>query len=407
MANGAATAGVGFFFWMVVARFYTKAEVGLGAAIISAASILALLSRPGLGVALIRFLPKAEKPVEMINTFFTMSLVVAVALAAIFVAGLDIWSPKLGFINNDAIFFLFFISFVVFLALSTLLENVFIARRRAEFTLFKNVISSVVKICLAAPLALFFHTFGIVSSWGMAIIIAFVASLFLFVPRVEKGYKPMPKLDMGIMKNTWGYSAGNSLAVVFQAALGLVLPLLVVNLLGPKQNAYFYIAWTIASLLFTISTAASTSLFAEGSHFEEKLGVNVRRSLAFIFVLSIPAIMVIFLAGKAILHFGFGEDYAANALRLLWILSLSSIPQGINTVYGTILQVERRISELVIIRGFTTLAVLLGSYLILPETRIVGIGYVVVATQGLVSLYTASRMLPRILSGSRQRSSHS
>jgi O-antigen/teichoic acid export membrane protein len=407
MANQVVTAGVGFFFWMVVARFYSEAEVGLGAAIISAASILAVLSRPGLGIALIRFLPKSEKPAEMINTFLTMSVVVAVALAAIFVAGLDLWSPKLGFIRDNAIFFLFFISFVVFLVLSTLLDNIFVARRRAEFTMFKNVISSVFKLCLAAPLALLFHTFGIVSSWGMAIIVASVISLFLFVPRVEKGYKPMPRLDVGIIKNTWGYSAGNSLAVVFQAAVGFVLPLLVVNLLGPRQNAYFYIAWTIASLLWAIPTAASTSLFAEGSHFEEELGLNVRRSLAFIFLFLGPAIMVIFLAGKWLLHFGFGAVYADRALMLLWMLSLSSIPQGINAVYATILQVERRISELVVIRGFITLAVLLGSYFILPETRIVGIGYVFLATQGLVSLYAASRMLPRILSGSRQRASHS
>jgi O-antigen/teichoic acid export membrane protein len=402
MANSAVTAAVGFFFWMVVARFYSEAEVGLASAALSAASILAVLSRLGLGIALIRFLPKSEKPVEMINTFLTMSGVVAAALAAIFVAGLDLWSPKLGFINDNPIFFLFFISFVVFLALSILTDNLFIARRRAEFTMFKSVISSVFKLCLAAPLALFFHTFGIVSSWGIAVIVAFVISFLLFVPRVEKGYKPVPKLDVDIMKNTWGYSAGNYLAVVFQASVGFVLPLLVVNLLGPRTNAYFYIAWTIAGLLWAIPGAVSTSLFAEGSYFEEGLGLNVRRSLAFIFLLLGPAIIIIFLAGKWLLHFGFGAVYAERGLTLLWMLSLSSIPQGINSVYATILQVERRISELVIIYGFISLAVLLGSYFILPGTRIVGIGYVFLATQGLVSLYAASRMLPRIRSVPRQ-----
>ena len=103
IANTIVLAGLGLVFWMIVARFYSEEEIGLGAAIISAASILALLSRPGLGIALVRFLPKADKPAEMINTFFIMSGVVAAVLAAIFVVGLNLWSPKLGFIRDNVL----------------------------------------------------------------------------------------------------------------------------------------------------------------------------------------------------------------------------------------------------------------------------------------------------------------
>ncbi|MFQ5925143.1 MAG: lipopolysaccharide biosynthesis protein [Dehalococcoidia bacterium] len=394
MANTIVTAGLGFFFWMVVARFYTEAEVGWGAAIISTASVLALLSRLGLGIALVRFLPKAEKPVDMINTCFTLGGIVAVALAAIFVAGLDLWSPALGFIKDNAIFSLAFISFVLLFTLSTLMESIFIARRRAEFALSKNTIHSLLKIPLPILLVLYFHAFGIVGSWGIGISVAFVISLFFFVPRVQSGYKPVPKLDIGMIKNTWRYSAGNHLAALFLAAPGLVLPLLIVNLLGAEQNAYFYIAWMIANLLFVIPLAVSHSLFAEGSHFEEELGVNVRSSLRLIFVLLIPAIIIIFLAGKWLLLL-FGEGYSANGLMLLWILSISSIPLSIDLVYSTILRVEGRTSELVIIRGFRTLAVLLGSYLVVPATGIVGIGYVWIAAQGLASVYVAFAMRSR------------
>jgi len=386
MANTIVAAGLGFFFWMVVAKFYTEAEVGLGAAIISAASVLGLLSTLGLGIALIRFLPKAEKPVDMINTCFTLGGIVAVALAAIFVAGVGLWSPALGFIKDNAIFVVAFVSFVLFFTLSTLMESTFIARRRAEFALSRSAISSLLKISLAVLLVLFFHAFGIVGSWGIAIIVAFVISLFFFVPRVQNGYKPMPKLDVGIINNTWRYSAGNYLAVLFLSAPALVLPIMVVNLLGAEQNAYFYIAWMIAGLLFAIPMAVSRSLFAEGSHFEEELGVNVRRSLRFIFVLLIPAIIIIFLAGKWLLLI-FGEGYSANALMLLWILGLSSILVGVNSVYMSTLRVAGRIRELVIISGFIAIAVLLASYLFTPATGIVGIGYAWITAHGAISLY--------------------
>jgi hypothetical protein len=73
ITNTAVTTGLGFFFWMVVARFYTVYEVGVGSAIISAVYFLALLSTLGLDVAIIRFLPKSQKPVELINSCLTLN----------------------------------------------------------------------------------------------------------------------------------------------------------------------------------------------------------------------------------------------------------------------------------------------------------------------------------------------
>ncbi len=110
MTTTVARAGLGFIFWTVVTRFYTEVEVGWGSAIISAISLLALLSILGFNTAIIRFLPKAEKPQDMINSCLTLSGITALALTAIFIAGLDIWSPALGFIRKNAIFSLAFIN---------------------------------------------------------------------------------------------------------------------------------------------------------------------------------------------------------------------------------------------------------------------------------------------------------
>ena len=391
MANTIVESGLGFFFWMVVARFYTEADVGWGAAIISAIGLLSLISRLGLGFALIRFLPKAEKPVEMINSCFTLSGIVALATAVIFIAGVDLWSPVLGFIKDDAIFVVAFVFFALFSTLTRMMELIFIAKRRADFVLSKNTIFSLLKIALPFILVLFFRAFGIVSSWGIAIGIAFAVSLFFFLPRVQTLYKPLPRLNLGIIKDIWRYSAGNYFAGLFAAAPALVLPIMIVNILGAEQNAYFYVAWKIAALLFIIPGAVSQSLFAEGSHFEDQLGINVRRSYRFIFLLLIPAIVVLFLAGKWLL-LAFGATYSANALMLLWILAISGIFVGVNSVYSSILRVRGRIKELVVISGFITLSVLVGSYFIVPITGIIGVGYAWLAAQGLVSVYVLLAM---------------
>src|SRR4030042_891999 len=97
MTSTVARAGLGFIFWIIVARIYTEVEVGLGSATVSAMAFLEMLGVMGLGAAIIRFLPKAEKPQELINSCLTLSGIVALALAIIFIAGLDIWSPALSF----------------------------------------------------------------------------------------------------------------------------------------------------------------------------------------------------------------------------------------------------------------------------------------------------------------------
>jgi len=394
MANTVVTSGLGFFFWMVVARFYTEAEVGWGAAIISSISLLTILSVPGFGAALIRFLPKAEKPQDMINSCLTISGAIAVVLAVIFVAGLDIWSPALAFIKKNIIFAAAFVFFVLAQTLFGVLRSVFIARRRADFDLYRNSVFSLLKIPLPIFLVLFFHTFGIAASWGIAAAVALAVTLFFFVPRVQPHYRPVPGLNPGVIGGMWRYSASSYLARLFSAAPALVLPIMVVNLLGAEQNAYFYVAWTVAALLFAIPAAVAHSLFAEGAHFEGELWGNVAKSLKFAFVILVPAVILVLLLGKWLLLL-FGEGYSASGLLLLRILCVSSLFAGVTSIYTTTLRVEDRMRELGLVTGFITLATLLGSYFIMPQAGLVGIGYVWLAVQGVVGLYAGLVMSRR------------
>jgi O-antigen/teichoic acid export membrane protein len=388
IANTVFTTGLGFFFWMVVARFYTPYEVGVGSAIISAVYFLALLGTLGLDVAIIRFLPKAQKPVELINASLTLTGIVALVIGGIFLAGLGLWSPKLIFVRERAVFALAFLVFTFGWTLSGVIGSVFIAKRRAEFNLAKNTIISLLKIPLPILLVLFFHAFGIVSSWGVATGIAVLACLFLFLPRVQGSYKPVPNLDLNIVKNIWKYSVGNYFASILAATPSFILPIMIVNILSGEQNAYFYVAWTIAAITFSIPGAASQSLFAEGSHFEDELSINARKALRFSLVLLVPVIILLVVLGKWLL-LAFGSSYSSNGLTLLWILGGSSIFVGINSVYYTILLVQHRIRELLVLRGLITLVVLVASAFVMRAIGIVGIGYAWLGAQALVSVYVA------------------
>ena len=262
MSSTAVTTGLGFFFWIVVARYYSEYEVGVAVAIIATVNLLALISVLGFDASLIRFLPKAKDPAGMINTCLTVSGITALVVAGIFLAGVHVWSPATSFVRENIWFVLAFFLFAFCWPISSITDSIFIAKRRAEFTLGKNAIFSLLKIPLPIILALFFHAFGIVGSWGLAIAIALVIAFFLFLPRVEKHYRPVPKIDLGIIKGMWRYSGGNYLVAFFGLAPSLVLPIIIVNLMSAEQNAYFYIAWMMAGLLLAIPHAVSSSLFA-------------------------------------------------------------------------------------------------------------------------------------------------
>jgi O-antigen/teichoic acid export membrane protein len=394
MLNTVVTSGLGFFFWMVVARFYTEAEVGWGSAIISAISLLAMLSVPGFGAALIRFLPKAENPQAMINSCLTLSGLIAVVISVIFIAGLDFWSPALAFIKENPVFAAAFVFFVLAQTLYGAIASVFIARRRADFTLYKSIVFSLLKIPLPILLVLFFHAFGIAASWGIAAAVALVVALFFFVPRVQPHYKPVPSLNLSVIGGMWRYSSGSYIARLFNSAPALILPIMVVNLLGAAQNAYFYVAWMIAGLLFAIPAAVSNSLFAEGAHFEEDLWGNVVKSLKFVFLILVPAVVLLLLVGKWLLLL-FGEGYSESGLLLLRILCVASLFAGVSIIYTATLRIEDRMRELGLIFGFVTVVTLVGSYFIMPQVGLVGIGYIWLAVQGVVGVYAILMMRAR------------
>ncbi|MFH1003585.1 MAG: hypothetical protein V1780_05510, partial [Chloroflexota bacterium] len=220
----------GFVFWIVVARFYSDAEVGYSAAIISVMIYLAVVSLIGLDSSIIRYLPRARKPRGLLNSCFTLSSISAMVAASIFVLGVDFWSPALAFIRGNVVFTLLFLGATPLWALVLLVDAAYTASRQPRFVLIQNAIASVMKILLALLLVLFFHAFGIVASWGVAAGVAVGLSLFLFLPAVQPRFRPIPSLNLAYLKSKWQYSGSNYLVALFAAAPTLLLPVVVLNL---------------------------------------------------------------------------------------------------------------------------------------------------------------------------------
>ena len=389
--NSAIDAFFGFFFWMAAARFYSESEVGTSSAVISAVSLLALLSMVGLNFSVIRFLSQAQRPRQLINSSFTLTGLLSLVAAGVFLAGLGWWSPALTFIRQNALFTLSFLAFAVLWVAATLTDSVFIAKRRAGFVLIFNTITGLLKVALVIALALVSYTFGIIASWTVGLVVAVAVSLFLLLPRVEPGYRPVPNLKAGQVKGFTRYSLHSYVAALLSRGPTMVLPILVLNVLGTETNAYFFIAWRIADLLFTIPWAISQSLFAEGSFSPRTLKENVTKSIKFTLILAVTATVLFTVCAKWLL-LAFGQSYSDNALHLLWLLSLASVPLGISHVYISVLRVQDRLREMVIIRGVVAIAVPVLSLLVMRANGIMGIGYVWLGLQAVVAVISIVRL---------------
>lgn len=395
MIASGANALFGFVFWVIAARFYSPSDVGSAAAVISAVSLLTMLANFGLGYGLIRFLPNSGKRANaMINSCLTLGGLASAALVLIFLAGLDLWSPALFFIRDNPIYFAAFLLFALSSTLSALTEQAFLAERRAGFVLAKSLIFNLLRLPLPIVLAAFFHSFGIFASWGISLVVALVVSILFFLPRAQPDYQPRFTISRRVVNDMLHFSFANYLSVLFWSLPSLVFPIMVVNLLGAELNAYFYIAWAAGSVLTMIPSAASTSLFAEGSYEKERLGINIRRSLKMIFIFLVPAvILVLAIADKLLLLFGI--SYSESGTLLLRILAISTLPLAINLVYLGIKRVEKKLKVIVALTAFIAIVSLGLTYLLLPQMGINGAGIAWLITQGTVALVIVANWLKR------------
>jgi O-antigen/teichoic acid export membrane protein len=156
-------------------------------------------------------------------------------------------------------------------------------------------------------------------------------------------------------------------------------------------------AMMIANLLYIIPSAASQSLFAEGSYSETDLKVHLKKVIKIISIIIIPAIIVTFLFGNYIL-LAFGKEYSDEGFILLKLLSISGIFISINAIGGAILNIKQKI-KLMILLSLINAFVLLSLSVFFIKMNLfgvvgVGIGWTVgQGTTALIYLLLIKRLL--------------
>ncbi len=374
---------LGFFFWVIAARYYTPHEVGTISALLSSMLLISMISALGFQTAFVFYLPRDRKNAsKIINSCLTSSIVASLVFSYIFVLGLDIWAPPLRPVLNDLRFGMLFAAVTAITTISGHISSAFIAGRRSSFFMTKEMLFSFVKIL---PLQVFsiFGAMGIFMAWGIGVMLA-VAIGFFWLSLVWKGYLPIPMLDP-IIKSIAGYSAGNYFAEIFSSLPRLLLPIMIVNLVSTESTGFFYIAMMIATLLYGIPQSISNSLLAESSDSGE-LWVKVKKSIKLNAALVFPGILLFVLFGKFVLNL-FNPLYAEHASGTLILLAIASLPLSVNTMFIAVRNAQKRVSSVVKINA--AIAVITLAFA-LPLVRSSGI-------EGAASAYLAANTLAAIV----------
>ncbi len=385
----------GLLFWALVAALYPPDQVGLAAAAISALSLLAMVSTLGLGMGLVSYLPRSgQRAPALLNSALLASSAGAILLAAVFLAGVSLWSPELQFLRGQPLYALGFVLFTALLTMTYVQDQAFIALRSARYVFVKTVVFQLARAALPLLLFLFLSTFGIVAAMGFASLVAALYGMAALT-RAQTGYRPSFALEIEPLRRMLRFSVVNHVADLSAVMPSLLLPIIVIHVLNPEAGAYFYAGWFLSQVFLGVSAYAALSLFAEGSHDGAALAALTRHALALAVGVAAAVSAVIFVSADRLLLL-FGRDYSTEATNLLRLVALAGLPAAVTNVYLGVERVRRGLAWLVGTSMLVASVTLAASYVLLAPLGITGAGVGLLAGQGLGAAISAVR-LPLIL----------
>ncbi len=376
----------GLAFWVIVVRVYPSGEVGLATAVFPSAGLIASLATLGFTIGLVRFLPsESGRAGEVINSSVTLTALLAFLGGAAFAVTAGFWSKSLEIVGGNTLFAVAFVLYIVAAAGSVLVDSALIAQSRAEYVFFKTNIFGMARMPL--PLLLFLSglagSLAIFISFSVAIFLAFALGLLYFLPKVYLGYRFRPRVRWRSLSPMMRFSLANHPANIVALVPGALIPLMILRWMSQSDQAYYFLAWLGASVVFSVSVSATTSLLAEGSKREATLARNAKKAWAFILALQVPAVVIALLLADVLLDLvQRGYSAAGTALRLF---ALSSFFVAYNNIYLTRKRVEknnRAIMGVVVLQGALNL---LFAAALIPPWGLSGIGAAFLISQGLTT----------------------
>lgn len=354
MLSSGLQAVLGFTFWVIVARLFSTGDVGRASSLVSATSLLAILSLFGLNTTLVRFLPTSKDRDGLITAAVMLVAACGAVFGLIYLLLSPVIAPRLAFVEHRPAMVAGFVTLASFAAVNLLTDSIFIASRRASYcALTDGGVSGVTKIA-AGFIFTGTGAFGLYCACVSGFAAAAVVSLVLIATALH--WKPRLTGSFRSLKPLLRFSTTNYVSNIFVLLPTLVVPLIVLDRLGASAAAYYFVAFQIATLLHSAVYAVEQAFLAEGSHADTDWQETRKRSRRFAAALFIPACLVlIVVAHWALLPFG--AKYSHHGTLPLIVLAVAVIPLAASNWSWTVLKLTGHLKPLVVSTGAFTLLI--------------------------------------------------
>jgi O-antigen/teichoic acid export membrane protein len=346
-----ASSGLGFLTWIVTARLYAADQVGIASGIVAAMMLCVQLALIGVGSALINKYPEyAREPARLVNTALNLLVISTLTGAGLFMLLASTKFQELNVVAGSLSYILYFTGITVFGTLNVLMDHVSIAMRRNDQVFVRNVLFGVVTMAAVWVVPLIGGSWGsksIIAAWTLAGLSACSLGYYQLSKSVPN-YRYVPNVEPEMGKRLIMTGFPNYLLTIAERAPNWVLPILVIELLSPTQNAHWYTVWMIAWVVFIVPISIGQNLFAEVSRKPEQMAVSVRHSLRTSLLLgSLAAVVVIGLPQLPLALLGPG--YVTAGTTPLRILVLAVIPVSFIQAYFGICRGTGRLWEAIVV----------------------------------------------------------
>lgn len=383
MASTGASAALGMVFWIVAARLTHPAEVGRASAEVSAMTLLATLSQLNLVNIYTRFLPRAGiRARRLVVAGYGACFAIGIAVAAGFVAfggGHAILRP--GTASATV-----FVAAVGLWTIFVLEDSVLTGLHAAKVVPFENALFSAAKLALLVPFATHGSP-GIFLAWALPVVpTVAVVNVYVFRRRLPvHSARSGGRSELPEPRKLAGFVLAEYVSSVIGSGSTYLLPVVVIDSLGARSGAYFYIPWIVGVVLHALLWNISTAFVVEAGYHRGDFGSLLRRSVQLTSLLVLPVVVLLLVAAPLLLRV-LGTGYAAHGSSLLRLVALATVPTAVTVLFETFLWYEVRLWQFA---GVETIrvAVLLGvSFGLLGRLHVVAAGVGLLASEVVVAL---------------------
>jgi O-antigen/teichoic acid export membrane protein len=320
--------GLGFLFWLLAARLFPKPEVGIAAAVISAMMLCTNIALLGLGAAVISRLPHHRAaPAALLNGVLSLVTIASAVAAGLFLVVAEIALPQLSVVAERPLYGALFVATTVFGTLILLLEQASTALRRGDHALVRGVVQGVVTVVALVVIVVVSD-----ATDSLLLLVPWVAASFAALAlgirqlhRCVSGYRARWSVQRPLARELFRAGLPNHALTLAERAPALLLPVIVVEVLSPTDNATWYAVWMMALIVFTVPVQVGMALFAEVADDAGRLAASVRTAIRAALFVGVPAALGIAILAHPLLSL-LGSGYADQGATPLRILVIAILP---------------------------------------------------------------------------------